>query len=262
LACVILVILELKIAISGIGSWQNVALCITYAYAMLLASLPLVSRGLQVSIHLNTVLLVSFGSYAYRDLFPLATFTLVPQDLAQGWLLWAKIVVLAVAAVVIPLSTPRPYIPLDPEVPTFSSARRSKLILHSQNPMVEPNPEQTASLFSSLTYSYLDSSILKSVVAARKQDGLTSEKLPALADYDRVEYLIRRSFHALDPLNEDASKHLLYGLLRVYRSYATASQYYDVEPACRPRVHLDDFVGGWECNSDISVPNVGLKFLY
>ncbi|KAJ7794180.1 P-loop containing nucleoside triphosphate hydrolase protein [Mycena olivaceomarginata] len=167
---------------------------------MLLASLPLVPRGLQASIHLNTVLLVSFGSYAYRDLFPLATFTLVPQDLAQGWLLWAKIVVLAVAAVVIPLSMPRPYIPLDPE-----------------NPMVEPNPEQTASLFSSLTYSYLDSSILKSVVAARKQDGLTSEKLPALADYDRVEYLIRRSFHALDPLSEDASKHLLYGLLRVYR---------------------------------------------
>ncbi|KAJ7857734.1 P-loop containing nucleoside triphosphate hydrolase protein, partial [Mycena olivaceomarginata] len=152
LACVILVILELKIATSGIGSWQNVALCITYAYAMLLASLPLVSRGLQASIHLNTVLLVSFGSYAYRDLFPLATFTLVPQDLAQGWLLWAKIVVLAVAAVVIPLSTPRPADGL---------------------------------VFSSLTYSYLDSSILKSVVAARKQDGLTSEKLPALADYDR-----------------------------------------------------------------------------
>jgi hypothetical protein len=115
LGCIMLVLIELRISISGIGSWENVVLCVTYAYATLLSCIPLVSQ-FATSIHLNTILLVSLGSYVYRDLFPLATFTLVPRDLAQGWMLWAKILALAVAAIVIPLSEPRLYIPLDPEV--------------------------------------------------------------------------------------------------------------------------------------------------
>ncbi|KAJ6584918.1 multidrug resistance-associated ABC transporter [Mycena capillaripes] len=196
LACITLVVLELTIATTGVGSWEDIVLCITYAYATLLACAPLVSHQSVSSIHLNTVLLVSFGSYSYRDLLPFATFTLVPQDRAQGWLLWAKILVLAIAAIVIPLARPRLYIPVDPE-----------------NPMVKPNAEQTCSLLSSWTYSYLDPLIL----LAYKQSGLSFDQLPVLADYDTAEHLIKRSFPVLDPQSKSASKHLLYGFLTVYR---------------------------------------------
>ncbi|KAJ7758491.1 P-loop containing nucleoside triphosphate hydrolase protein, partial [Mycena maculata] len=176
--------------------WENVALCITWAYATLLACFSLGSPPLASSVHLNVILLVSFFTYAYRDLWPFATFTLAPQDLDQGRLLWAKIFALAVAAVVVPLSSPRRYIPADPE-----------------NPMAEPNAEQTSSLFSSLTYGYLDSLIF----LAYKQGGLSFDQFPTLADYDRAEHLIRASFPVLDPHNDGACKHLLYGIFRVFR---------------------------------------------
>jgi hypothetical protein len=72
--------------------------------------LPVVSPRF-TAIHLNIILLVSFTVYVYRDLWPLATFNLVPQD--EGRLLWAKIGVLAVASVLLPLATPQAYIPVD-----------------------------------------------------------------------------------------------------------------------------------------------------
>jgi hypothetical protein len=66
--------------------------------------------------HANCVLFLAFCVYVYRDLFPLATFTGVPADLAQGRQLWAKIALLFITAVIIPLFTPRQYIPVDPLV--------------------------------------------------------------------------------------------------------------------------------------------------
>lgn len=80
---------------------------------------------------------------------------------------------------------------------------------------MEPNVEQTCSLFSSLTYSYLDPLFF----LAWKQGGLTFDQIPVLADYDKAEQLVQKSFPFLDPHIDGASKHLLYGFLRVYRSY-------------------------------------------
>ncbi|KAJ6512183.1 multidrug resistance-associated ABC transporter [Mycena vitilis] len=197
IACTTLVVLQLTVAITVAGGWQSIALCTTFAYATLLASVPVVSHGDQfaTSIHLNVVLLVSLGSYVYRDIICFATFDLVPRDLDEGWLLWAKILVLAVAAIAIPLFRPRSYIPVDLE-----------------NPM-SPNAEQTCSLFASLTCGYLDSLIL----LAYKQGGLSFHQLPTLADTDSAEHLIRRSFPVLDPQSNTSSTYLLYGLFRVYR---------------------------------------------
>ncbi|KAJ7134490.1 P-loop containing nucleoside triphosphate hydrolase protein [Mycena epipterygia] len=195
-ACITLVLIELTIATTRVGSWENIVLCITYAYATLLACVSLASHRFAAAVHLNVILLVSFAIYVYRDLWPLATFTLVPEDLAQGWLLWAKMLTLAVAAILVPLFSPRLYIPVDPE-----------------NPMVAPNAEQTCSLFSSLTYGYLDSLFF----LAYKQGKLSFDQVPTLADYDTAEQLVRKSFPALDPHSDRASKHLLYGFLRVYR---------------------------------------------
>ncbi|KAJ7505414.1 hypothetical protein B0H11DRAFT_420761 [Mycena galericulata] len=79
--------------------------------------------------------------------------------------------------------------------------------------MAKPTAEQTCSLFSSLTYSYLDPVIF----LAYKQGSLSFDQIPALADYDKADHLIKTSFPALDPRSDVASKHLLYGVFRVFR---------------------------------------------
>ncbi|KAJ6559868.1 P-loop containing nucleoside triphosphate hydrolase protein [Mycena capillaripes] len=85
--------------------------------------------GATAALHLNLLLVVAFGVYFYRDIFPFATYTWPKQDAAEGSILYAKLIALTLAAVIIPLVTPRAYIPVDPE-----------------NPMPIPNPEQTADL--------------------------------------------------------------------------------------------------------------------
>jgi hypothetical protein len=62
------------------------------------------------------LLLVLLATYLYRDVWPLATYTETPVDIAQGRFLWAKIVVLVFTALVIPLFVPRRYVPVDPTV--------------------------------------------------------------------------------------------------------------------------------------------------
>lgn len=57
--------------------------------------------------HLTAVLLVFWATYIYRDVWPLATYTLTPIDAIEGPILWAKIADLTLVAVVIPLITPR-----------------------------------------------------------------------------------------------------------------------------------------------------------
>jgi hypothetical protein len=66
--------------------------------------------------HTNSLLFLVLCVYVYRDLVPLATFRGVPADLGQGQILWAKIALLFVTAVMIPLFAPRQYIPVDPLV--------------------------------------------------------------------------------------------------------------------------------------------------
>ena len=66
--------------------------------------------------HAVAVLFLSWVVYAYRDLWPLATFTLRPADASEGTLLWAKVGVLTLAAVAVPLLVPRQYVPVDPKV--------------------------------------------------------------------------------------------------------------------------------------------------
>lgn len=57
--------------------------------------------------HLNVILLTSCSVYAYRDVWPLATFNQAPKDASQGLFLWIKIALITVLAAIIPLVTPR-----------------------------------------------------------------------------------------------------------------------------------------------------------
>ncbi|KAH7927390.1 P-loop containing nucleoside triphosphate hydrolase protein [Leucogyrophana mollusca] len=180
--------------------WHQVALCATSAYAALLGlvSVTTPSRwGGHASIHLATLLLAIFAVFAYRDLFPLATFTKQPEDIHEGWLLWAKITVLTLISIVFPMISPRQYIPFDPA-----------------NPVAEPHPEQTSSWLSMLTYTWEN----PTVYLAYRIPHLSYDHLPPLSDQDFSTNLAKKALPHLDPFSGSNRRHLFFGLMKVFRT--------------------------------------------
>ncbi|KZV64707.1 P-loop containing nucleoside triphosphate hydrolase protein [Peniophora sp. CONT] len=182
-------------------------LFLTYLYASCLALFNIVVQAKlarRAALHLVLILLASCTVYSFRNIWPLMTYTLRPLDAREGARLWIKIALLAFAGIVIPLTAPREYTPLNLE-----------------NPSEEPNPEQTCSILSLLTYSYLD----KPIYTAYRYPQLPSETLlPAIADYDRTAYLVNRSFKHLDVFSGARRQHVFFALMRVFRSeYITLS---------------------------------------
>ena len=139
--------------------WLDLTLCLTYVrhrtfffdlafslescihliqlYAAFLALVTVTARRVRASItsfHLSSLLLGTFSVYAYRDIWPLLTFTLSPADAYEGVLLWIKIGLLAFAAIVVPLLVPRQYIPIDPKV----RSSRVTSYFRSLTPAAEP----------------------------------------------------------------------------------------------------------------------------
>ncbi|KZT67088.1 P-loop containing nucleoside triphosphate hydrolase protein [Daedalea quercina L-15889] len=175
--------------------------CATYLYASVLSVASLLSSPtISVTLvrHVNCVLLVAWAVYAYRDLWPLATFTEEPIDLAEGPLLWARISLLTLSSIVVPLIIPQRYIPFDP-----------------QNPWANPPPEQTASIATLLLYTWLD----PTVKLASRVGHLTIDMLPPLADYDDAQNLMKRSLSELDPFRvKKKGRHVMWGLLGIFRS--------------------------------------------
>ncbi|KAL0565313.1 hypothetical protein V5O48_016710 [Marasmius crinis-equi] len=177
--------------------WLEFAMCLTFLYTFILAIISVCTRprwSRVVIRHLNTVLLATLGIYAYRDIYPLATFNKTPLDIGDGWLVWSKVALLFVAAVAVPLFIPRRYTPYNPK-----------------NPSPIPNPEQTASLFSLYFYFFMDPVIF----SIRKNEHLPYDKLPPLPDYDAAENLRERAFRHLDPTLQPKRRHLFFSLMRV-----------------------------------------------
>ncbi|KAF8513334.1 P-loop containing nucleoside triphosphate hydrolase protein [Hysterangium stoloniferum] len=133
--------------------------------------------------------------YIYRDVFPLATFTRRPVDENKGWLLWSRLALVALTGLVIPLFIPRSYVPVDP--------------LSAPDQL---NPEQTACLWSFLTFSYLD----PLVITAARSKQLSYENFPPLADYDKSAYLMSQSTPILDPHFHGEDRHLFWSLMREF----------------------------------------------
>ncbi|KAJ8520559.1 hypothetical protein ONZ45_g2613 [Pleurotus djamor] len=204
--------------------WLQFAMCMTYLYASLLSLLCVTTKPYTkriqsgftsltawVPTHVTLLLLVTFGVYAWRDIFPLATYTLTPIDLPAAflkenavlvYLLWTKIAVLCYTAVFIPLLMPTVYIPVDPK-----------------NPSSNPPPEQTCSLLSFILFSFLDSTVL----LAHKVPHLSHDQLPPLADYDEAKNLREKSFTNIDPFYAPGNKkklrqrHIFWGLMKTLR---------------------------------------------
>ncbi|KAL0950661.1 hypothetical protein HGRIS_007447 [Hohenbuehelia grisea] len=199
--------------------WLLFTLCLAYFYSSVLALLSLTAKPLAetrarvprvlktLPTHLSCLLLLTLAVFCVRDVWPLCTYTLRPLDLPPKHadiplaapLLWGHIGVLTLTAVFIPLLSPRPYIPID-----------------KKNPSPVPNAEQTCSLFSLLTYSFLDAIIFK----AYRVRHMGFDELPPLADYDRATVLRDKAFPLLDPFsagNKSTKKrHIFFSIIRVF----------------------------------------------
>jgi hypothetical protein len=169
---------------------------------------------------------VELCAYGYRNLLPLATWTELPLDRGEGSMLWAKVALLVLNAVVVPLFIPRRYIPLNPLVrffpylfipflpvyilhlfhqctdgllPFIIIVMLISMLIHRrvafQNPQSQPNSEQTASVISLVFFYFLDPLIWKGYSVPH----LPYEDLPVLADYDHADVLRLRAFKVRTP---------------------------------------------------------------
>ncbi|KAJ3557433.1 hypothetical protein NM688_g1472 [Phlebia brevispora] len=176
-------------------SWIEYSYCATYGYACVLGALAFTSRWRRAAqVHFNIVLLSAWFIYAYRDLWPLASYSLEPLDAAEGPILWVKTTLLTLSAVMLPLVTPREYIPYDP-----------------MNPMEEEDPEQTASILSKLFFFYMEPIVFK----ASRTSHLSLDQFPPLADIDLMKNLETRYFKYVDPLIAP-KRHLFWNLLYIF----------------------------------------------
>ncbi|KAJ7236948.1 P-loop containing nucleoside triphosphate hydrolase protein [Mycena rebaudengoi] len=177
---------------------EEAAMSLTYLYASVLALLSTNSTRTRQQLirRANTVLFVAFAVYVYRDVFPLATFTRVPEDLHEGPILWAKKSLLFATAIVVPLFTPRQYIPVDP--------------LH---PMKTLNPEQTASIIAFAFYFFLD----RIVFLGYRNSEIKEEEFYPLCDTDSSRHLRARTFPHLDTFSGSKKRHIFFGLMRIFR---------------------------------------------
>ena len=170
--------------------------------------------------HLVLILLASCAVYGFRDIWPLTTYTLQPIDTSEGARLWIKIALFALAGIVIPLTVPRQYIPVDPEVKIQRHMCFQAKLTQFQNPSERPNPEQTCSILSLITYSFLD----KPIYTVYNAPQLASQTLPPLADYDRTTHLVKRSFKHLDIFSGARRQHMFFALMRVFSQYIIATR--------------------------------------
>ncbi|KAJ7581129.1 P-loop containing nucleoside triphosphate hydrolase protein [Mycena floridula] len=187
---------------------QQLALTIIFIYASILSFISLTSVSWsQVLIrHVNGVLCTQMAIYCYRDVYPLATYTLHPLDQGEGPILWAKMSVLFVTSICIPLFVPRVYVPFDPEHP------------------MTPNSEQVASLWSSYFFMFLDDVIYTAYKSRGKH--LDYEKLPPLVDYCHAHNLRKRSFPEMDVFSGAKDRHIVWGMIKVYRFELSRALFY------------------------------------
>ncbi|KAF9476113.1 multidrug resistance-associated ABC transporter [Pholiota conissans] len=179
------------------GNCPEAFLTTAFLYSTILGLMSVLSKTWSISAtrHNIIVLLSTLTVYLYRDIWPLATYDEQPEDTEEGSVLMVKIVILAFIGVVIPLVIPRRYTPVDPK-----------------DPMPAPNPEQTASVLSLMTFTFLD----PVVFLGYKVPHLSFEQLPPLADYDSAKYLMEKAFPHIDLFAGARPRHLFFRLMRVF----------------------------------------------
>lgn len=149
--------------------------------------------------HLDVLLFAAACLYAYRDLYPLLTYTLDPSDVDNA-ITWVRVGLLYVAAIAIPLLRPRTYTPADPAAPA-----------------TEIHPEQTTPWLFYIFYEFMTPLVWK----AWKSPALPYDDLHPLADYDRAELLYDKHMERLDPIRRKAAglkpRHLIIGIAATFK---------------------------------------------
>ncbi|PIL29356.1 ATP-binding cassette transporter [Ganoderma sinense ZZ0214-1] len=177
----------------------RIAQCALYAYLAVLGSLALFARSplnSRAYVHASWLLVLLWGVYMYRDVYPLATLDKTPMDSTEGPIFYVKFALLTIAAVLVPVFIPRKYVPVNPKE------------------VFEPNPEQTASLGSLHSFTFLGPIIW----TAWKLPHFTYDMLPSMADYDHLRNLAKQSFPHLDPTQNKSRTHMGLKLLWVFYS--------------------------------------------
>ncbi|KAI0686602.1 P-loop containing nucleoside triphosphate hydrolase protein [Earliella scabrosa] len=170
----------------------------TYSTLLVASSIRGKSRVPMADIQRVCLLLIVWATYAYRDIWPLASFTSTPLDADEGILLWVKVVLLTLVAIILPLVTPRRP---SSDVPQWDATVR---------------PEQTASILSLVTFSWLN----PLVNHAQKVGHVTLEELPPLADYNAIEHLVSISEKYVDPLQArvgQKKRNVAWSLFRLFQ---------------------------------------------
>ncbi|ORX36515.1 hypothetical protein BD324DRAFT_651753 [Kockovaella imperatae] len=182
--------------------WEEFGICGFYAYCLIFAFLlltlrPATSFRRHIIAHLDMLLLLAFSLYAYRDLYPLATYNLMPRDVSDVFT-WTRVGLLGLVSVVIPIIRPRTYVPADPAFPT---------------PKGQIAPEQTAPWLFLVFYEFMTGLVLR----AWRVPSLPYEGMHPLADYDKASFLYKLHMPNLDPIRRRVaglkSKHLVFTLV-------------------------------------------------
>jgi hypothetical protein len=173
-----------------------------------------VANSRTMSFHATWSSLTIFAVYCYRDIWPLVTSVFVPADGGEGWLLWAKVAFAGVAAIIVPVCEPFPYIPLDPKVRAMSTNVESGILRRTQNSQSVAAPSQTAPLIGFVTYSFLEPLLWE----AYRTGHLGANRVPPLIDTDRTSVVKERSFPYLDPCKLGHGKvSVVWALLMTFR---------------------------------------------
>ncbi|KAJ3551734.1 hypothetical protein NM688_g4534 [Phlebia brevispora] len=197
----VLALFTLQVYSAWISGWttRNMALALTVAYASILATwnvLASATAARSISLHLTVVTFTIWAGYAYRDVWPLMTFTLKPLDEAEGHVLWVKVALLTFVGLIEPLFEPHAYIAIDLE-----------------NLSASPSPEQTASIASLLFYAFVDPIIW----LGYRSPHVSIDQLPPLCDYDDVRYTTRGAYPFLDPFSGAKKENPLWSVMKAFR---------------------------------------------
>ncbi|KAK4689027.1 hypothetical protein P7C73_g1078, partial [Tremellales sp. Uapishka_1] len=134
-----------------------------------------------ISFLLNSTLFLLACFYAYRDIYPLATFSLHPIDPAYlpTVIAWARGGLIIASGTILPLIQHRIYTPIDP--------------LH---PSPVPHPRQSSSIISRAFFLFIDPFIIK----AWRNPQISYDELPPVPDTDKASYLLGHVLPDLDPV--------------------------------------------------------------
>ncbi|TDL15052.1 P-loop containing nucleoside triphosphate hydrolase protein [Rickenella mellea] len=194
--------LDIYLLATGKGDKVPMASIAFYIYVSVLAgcSIFLGPKGRDASyVHASLLLLNALVVYVFLDVWPLAAMDPPSPEISRNWLTWTRIGLLSLSGAIIPLISPRPFRP--------------------QYPEDVPNPEDTCSLLSSLTYSFLDPVIFY----AYHVPDLTIKDLPPLPRTERSKYIADKNFPKLDPVQVGTKRHIFWGICRVFAKNYTRS---------------------------------------